>query len=116
MYGLEHLVSWSRKQQEGETAGEGEGNLVSWIHLGGFSLYCALVSYTMARESERGILFLIFYLVAMSLHFLGTDHALRREYGSWYDSRGKWVPASGVLAGWLVAPRSAPYRLSCWRP
>jgi zinc transporter ZupT len=75
MYGLEHLVSWSRKRQDG------------------FSLYSALVSYTMARESERGIPFLIFYLVAMSLHFLGTDHALRREYARWYDSRGKWILA-----------------------
>lgn len=103
MYGLEHLVSWSRKRQEGEGTGEGEGNVVSWVHMGGFFLYCALVSYTMARESERGILFLIFYLVAMSLHFLGTDHALRREYGRWYDSRGKWVPAGGVLTGWFVA-------------
>jgi zinc transporter ZupT len=93
MYGLEHLVSWSRKRQEGETEGEEEGNLVSWAHVGGFSLYSALVSYTMARESERGIPFLIFYLVAMSLHFLGTDHALRREYARWYDSRGKWILA-----------------------
>jgi hypothetical protein len=106
MYGLEHLVSWSRKRQEGETAGEEEGNLVSWFHMGGFFLYCALVSYTMARESERGILFLIFYLVAMSLHFLGTDHALRREYGRWYNSRGKWILAGGVLAGWCVASLS----------
>ena len=57
----------------------------------------------MTRESERGPFFLIFYLVAMSLHFLGTDHALRREYGRRYDSRGKWVPAGGVLAGWYVA-------------
>jgi hypothetical protein len=106
MYGLEHLVSWSRKRQEGETESEEDGNLVSWFHMGGFFFYCALVSYTMARESERGILFLIFYLVAMSLHFLGTDHALRREYGRWYDSRGKWVLAGGVLAGWLVASLS----------
>jgi hypothetical protein len=103
MYGLEHLVSWSRKRKLWEAAGEEEMNVVSWVHMGGFFLYCALVSYTMARESERGILFLIFYLVAMSLHFLGTDHALRREYGRWYDSRGKWVPAGGVLAGWCVA-------------
>ncbi len=106
MYGLEHLVAWSRKPREGEAAGEMEGNLASWVHMGGFFLYCALASYTMVRESERGSLFLIFYLVAMSLHFLGTDHALRREYGGWYDMRGKWVPAGGVLAGWLVASLS----------
>ena len=106
MYGLEHLVSWSRKRQEGEAAGEEGGNLVSWVHMGGFFFYCALVSYTMDRESERGSLFLILYLVAMSLHFLGTDYALRREYGRWYDIRGKWIPAAGVLAGWFVASLS----------
>jgi hypothetical protein len=107
MYGMEHLVAWSRKPGEGEeAAGEKEGDLVSWVHMGGFFLYCALVSYTMARESERGSLFLIFYLVAMSLHFLGTDHTLRREYGGWYDSRGKWILAGGVLGGWVVASLS----------
>lgn len=106
MYGLEHLVSWARKPREGEAAGEESRNLVSWVHMGGFFFYCALVSYTMVRESERGSLFLIFYLVAMSLHFLGADHALRWEYGRWYDSRGKWVLAGGVLAGWFIASRS----------
>jgi hypothetical protein len=39
----------------------------------------------------------------MSLHFLGTDHALRREYGSRCDGRGRWVLAGGVLIGGFVA-------------
>jgi hypothetical protein len=104
MYGLEHLVARSREQEE--TAHEIEGKIVPWIHIGGFALYCALVTYVMARESERGVLFLIFYYLAMSLHFLGADHAFRREYGKWYDGRGKWVLAGGVLAGWLVASLS----------
>jgi hypothetical protein len=104
MYGMEHLVSISRKRaEEGDGAAKEERNFVARVHMGGFFLYCALVSYTMSRESERGIHFLIFYLVAMSLHFLGSDHALRREYGGWYDNRGKWILAGGVLAGWCVA-------------
>jgi len=106
MYGLEHLVSKTRERNQGAARGEGEGNLLPWVHMGGFSLYCALVSYVMSRESERGMLFLIFYLVAMSLHFLGTDHALRREYGKLYEATGKWILAAGVLAGWVVGSLS----------
>ena len=106
MYGLDHLVSKTRERNQGAARGEGEGNLLPWVHMGGFSLYGALVSNVMTRESERGILFLIFYLVAISLHFLGTDHALRREYGKLYDATGKWVLAGGVLAGWCVATLS----------
>jgi hypothetical protein len=101
MYGLEHLAA--RSWERGETAHESEGKIVPWIHVGGFALYCALVTYVMTRESKRGVLFLIFYYFAMSLHFLGADHAFRREYGKWYEGRGKWVVAGGVLAGWLVA-------------
>ena len=101
MYGLEHLVA--RSPERGETARESEEKIAPWIHIGGFALYCALVTYVMTRESERGVLFLIFYYFAMSLHFLGTDHAFRKEYGKWYDGGGKWVLAGGVLAGWLVA-------------
>jgi hypothetical protein len=104
MYGLECIVARSRER--GETPHESEGKIVSWIHIGVFALYCALVTYVMTRESERGVLFLIFYYLAMSLHFLGTDHAFRREYGKWYDGCGKWVLAGGVLAGWLVASLS----------
>jgi hypothetical protein len=104
MYGLEHLVAGSRER--GQAPEEDAGKYSRLIHVGGFAAYCALVTYVMSIESERGILFLIFYLVAMFLHFLGTDHALRREYGIWYDERGKWIPAGGGLAGWCVASLS----------
>ncbi len=61
-----------------------------------------MVSYLMIRESARGLRFLALYFIAMALHFLGTDHSLRREHGSLYDRNGRWVLASGVMLGWAL--------------
>ena len=107
MYGLEHLVSASRERRREERVTEGKGDLVYWLHIGGFAIYGGLVSYLMVDEGKRGLLFLILYFVAMFLHFLGADHSLRREHGSLYDRSGKWVLGGGVLAGWVVGSLSS---------
>jgi hypothetical protein len=104
MYGLEHLAAGSR--ESGQSSVENAGKYPRLVHVGGLAVYSALVTYVMCIESERGILFLLFYLVAMFLHFLGTDHALGREYGIWYDDRGKWIPAGAMLASWFVSSLS----------
>jgi len=106
-YGLEHLVSRSRRRRWEERATEGKGNPVYWLHVSGFAIYSGLVSYLMAGEGERGLHFLILYFVAMFLHFLAADHSLRSEHGSLYDRSGKWIIAAAVLAGWVLGRASA---------
>ena len=102
VYGLENLVSRSREQRREERVTEGKGDLVYWLHMGGFAVYGGLVSYLMVDQGKRGLVFLALYFVAMFLHFLGVDHSLRREHAALYDRSGKWVLAGTVLAGWLV--------------
>ena len=106
LYGLEHLVSTSRERRREERVMEGKGDMVYWLHIGGFAIYGGLVSYLMVDEGKRGLHFLVLYLVAMFLHFLGADHSLRREHGALYDRSGKWVLAGAVLAGWIVGSLS----------
>lgn len=102
-YGLQNMLSSSLSREHGKAAGERNGGPVYGAHIAGFCIYSAMISYVMVRESERGPLFLLLYLVAMSLHFLATDHLLRREHGAIYEEKGKWVLAGGVLAGWVIA-------------
>ena len=102
LYGLEHLVSKAREQRREERVTEGKGDLTYWLHIAGFAVYGALVSYLMIDLGRRGLPFLILYFVAMSLHFFGTDHSLRREHGALYDRSGKWILAGAVLAGWII--------------
>jgi zinc transporter ZupT len=107
LYGLEHLVAAPRQRRREERVTEGKGDLVYYLHIGGFAIYGGLVSYLMVDEGKRGLLFLILYFVAMFLHFLGADHSLRREHGRLYDRSGKWVLAGAVLTGWVAGSLSS---------
>jgi len=101
-YGLEHM-SWSRVDLAGRDTGQaGRENLIYKLRLGGFVAYGGLVSYLMVRDSERGLLSLLIYLLAMGLHFIVVNHSFGEEYGDKYDRGGRWLLAFAVLAGGFV--------------
>ena len=56
----------------------------------------------MIERAERGVLPLIAYTFAMTVHFLLVDHSLAEEHGRAYGPRGRWLLAASVLAGWLI--------------
>ena len=98
-YGLEHM-SWSRVDLAGRDGAQtGRENLIYRLRLGGFVAYGGLVSYLMVRDSERGLLSLLTYLLAMGLHFVVVNHSFGEEYGDKYDRGGRWLLAFAVLAG-----------------
>jgi hypothetical protein len=101
-YGLEHM-SWSRVDLAGRDGAQtGRENLIYRLRLGGFVAYGGLVSYLMVRGSERGLLSLLTYLIAMGLHFLVVNHSFGEEYGDKYDRGGRWLLASAVLTGGFI--------------
>jgi hypothetical protein len=57
----------------------------------------------MVRDAKYGALSLLLYLIAMGLHFVVVDHALREQHGDVYDRRGRWLLALVVLLGGLSA-------------
>lgn len=100
-YGLEHLVSWSRASN----AARGDANhplSVYRLHVAAFAAYSALIGYVLVRGPDRAPLALALYTFAMSLHFLGLDHALSREHPRRYQHRGKWLLAAATGTGALV--------------
>jgi hypothetical protein len=101
-YGLEHM-SWSRVELAGKDGpATGRENLIYKLRLGGFVAYGGLVSYLMVRDSERGLLSLLTYLIAMGLHFIVVNHSFGEEYGDKYDRGGRWLLAAAVLTGGVI--------------
>jgi len=99
-YGLEHLVGWSHAAAQAEESGDAKVSPVFRIHIGGFAIYAAMVSYMMVRGAGLAEASIALYAVAMGLHFLSVDHSLLREHAARYLWPGRYVLAAAVLAGW----------------
>ena len=101
-YGLEHM-SWPRIHLGGGASGQaGRENLIYRVRLGGFVAYGGLVSYLMVRDSNRGLLSLLTFFLAMGLHFIVVNHSFNEEYGDTYDRSGRWLLAFAVLTGGFI--------------
>lgn len=105
-YGLERMVkSTQKKKGERPSASGGEtttGMGVFWLHIASFALYNALIGYLMVHREEQDQKALLFFFVAMGLHFLVNDYGLREDHKDTYNKIGRWVLAVAILTGWLV--------------
>ncbi|WP_348029019.1 hypothetical protein [Aciduricibacillus chroicocephali] len=84
-YGLERLVSESKKH----TVTSGTSNGVFWIHMASFSLYNGLIGYLLVDGEYKSIKGLLFYFIAMGVHFISNDHGLRQTHKEVYDTKGR---------------------------
>jgi len=78
------------------------------------AVYNALVGYLLVHGEVEGLRALMFYFVAMAVHFAITDHALRRDHRETYKRVGRWILAAAIVAGWRRSPApraSSPF----WR-
>lgn len=94
-YGLERMAVRSRGEGSGTTAA------VFWIHISSFALYNALIGYLLVREERSQREFATFAL-AMALHFVVNDFALREHHRERYDRTGRWVVAAALVLGWAA--------------
>jgi hypothetical protein len=104
-YGLERLAQRSRESERGDEPTTrlmaGTSNPVFWVHVGSFALYNAVIGYLLVR-GEGGVESLLFFSVAMALHFLVNDFGLRDHHREIYDHAGRWLLAGSVVVGWLI--------------
>lgn len=108
-YGLERLAHRSREGGRGDGSIRplpGVENPVFWVHIGSFALYNAVIGYLLVR-GESGVESLLFFAVAMALHFLVNDFGLRDHHSEVYDHAGRWVLSVSVVVGWLVGTITA---------
>lgn len=105
-YGLERAVR-SEQQERGEAPGNGEGETTTgagifWLHVASFAVYNALIGYLLVHREEQDGWDLLFFAVAIALHFLVNDFGLRQDHKDSYEHVGRWVLAGAVLAGWGI--------------
>lgn len=101
-YGLERLARNSARRQAARGRGREAEPAVFWLHLGSYGLYNLLIGYLLLHREVRGLQSLIFYSIAMGLHFLVNDRGLRQEYGEMYERYGQWILAVAALLGWGI--------------
>lgn len=102
-YWLEHLA-----RSTAEDVGEDDDNARSrhpgfWLHMLSFSLYSGLIGYVLAvREADAELRELVFFAIALGLHFFVNDRSLIRHHGRLHDRYGRWILAGAVLIGWGI--------------
>lgn len=105
-YGLDRLVRSAHRKSAGTGThverGSGEPAWVFWVHLGSYAIYSALIGYLLVHREEGDLRGLIIYAVALGLHFVVNDQALREYHGEAYDRKGRWILAAAPLVGWAL--------------
>ncbi|NJL82211.1 MAG: hypothetical protein HC890_03210 [Chloroflexaceae bacterium] len=101
-YGLERLVTASRKKQlKMEQEGRAETR-VFWVHIAAFAIYNALIGYLLVHREDSGLVSLILFFIALGLHFIVNDYGLWQHHKQIYRKQGRWLLTGAIIVGWLV--------------
>jgi hypothetical protein len=111
-YGMDKLAKLSRVQvSEGSKPGTPAAEnpeeapttpTVFWIHMASFALYNALIGYLLLHRETPGLQGLIFFAIAMALHFFVTDRGLDDDNKWRYRNVGRWLLVIAVFIGLVV--------------
>ncbi|RSD27327.1 hypothetical protein [Mesobacillus subterraneus] len=101
-YGLERMVKVSKKRQQEEKDRNRASAGVFWIHITSFFIYNALIGYLLLHGEQETITGLIFYFIALAVHFITSDNALREAHKESYDKFGRWLLGAAILMGWAI--------------
>ena len=101
---LEHFAVYSRRGKHIETGGDFEDVSASTtsfiINIGIIAFLNIVIGYILRFEAESGLLSLIFYTAALSLHFVILDDAIEQHYGPLYLRFGRYFASAMPIAGW----------------
>jgi hypothetical protein len=73
-----------------------------WLSMASFAIYNAIVGYLLAHREDDTTRTLVFFALALGLHFVVNDHALRERHREAYHNLGRWLIVSALGVGWLV--------------
>lgn len=101
-YGLDRMALTSRRQNSEQNREDETSTAVFWLHISSFAVYNLLIGYLLLHREEPGLRSLIFFIVAMALHFVVNDYGLREHHKDAYDRVGRWVLVAAVVVGWAL--------------
>lgn len=82
-----------------KTAGDSLNHWLEILHIFFMVLYTLLVGYLITDYSRPGLVPPVLATLALTLHFLGTDHVAFKRYGTLYDRSIRWLLVGGTLTG-----------------
>lgn len=97
-YGLQRLATRS----QAERAADKPSTAVFWIHILSFAVFNGIVGYLLLHLERPTTQALLFFALAMGLHFLVTDYGLEEQHQENYTRVGRWLVAAAVLLGWVI--------------
>ncbi|WP_218352506.1 hypothetical protein [Alteromonas lipotrueiana] len=98
-YGLEKLIKSARQNEQQH---HHKKLTVFGDHLGSFAIYNGLIGYLLVHREEPSLTGLLFYGLAIGLHFLVNDFGLREHHQLRYHQYGRWVLAASIVVGWVI--------------
>lgn len=100
-YGLEKSAITSRRMRD--TPEEHRiCHAIYSVHILSFSVYNVIIGYLLVHRESGGIQGLIFFWLALTLHFLTNDYELNEDFPAAYKRSGRWILAGAVIFGWAV--------------
>lgn len=101
-YALERAAVISRQWQGGNVVDNATEKPVFRIHTLVFAVYNMLIGYLLVHREETGFAELLFYTLALGVHFVVNDYGLRHHHKSQYLNTGRWILAGAILLGWII--------------
>jgi hypothetical protein len=99
-YGLEHIARPSRVRSRAARDDDAPTHRIFWLHTLSYGIYNSLIGYLLLFQYHDGMATLIFFSIAMVLHFTVNDYALREHHADDYTHFGQWILAGAVIFGW----------------
>lgn len=93
-YGLEYIAA-----SPASKAPEQDVKAFS-LRIAAFAAYSGFIAYVLVDSRWDNVQSLILYSLAMAFHFLLVDHSLAQQSRQLCESRGRWILAFSILAGW----------------
>ncbi|ANC79297.1 hypothetical protein ABE65_005760 [Fictibacillus phosphorivorans] len=112
-YGLERLVKNSKKKQGAQSNSEevAVSSGVFWVHMASFFLYNAVIGYLLIREEYETKWGMLFFFMALSIHFVANDYGLRKDHKQKYDKYGRVWLTVAILIGWGIGAITVVHEL-----
>ncbi|MQR97092.1 hypothetical protein EJV22_17985 [Fictibacillus phosphorivorans] len=112
-YGLERLVKNSKKKKGGQSNYEevAVSSGVFWVHMASFFLYNAVIGYLLIREEYETKWGMLFFFMALSIHFVANDYGLRKDHKQKYDKYGRVWLTVAILIGWGIGAITVVHEL-----
>ena len=98
-YGLEKLIKSARQNEQHQ---EPKRLTAFGVHLASFAIYNGLIGYLLVHREDPDLTGLLFYALAIGLHFLVNDFGLREHHQQRYHHYGRWILAFSIILGWLI--------------